>query len=117
MSDPTLERGGQTHKTASHSFTRHPPVPVDDKTKEPGDTVRLHSGQFSSPKGASWHFGETVRRFSSHAGAALLQKHEEYGEDEAEEGGDVVPVERLALEEEGDDDRKHDQGHNFLNDF
>ena len=50
-------------------------------------------------------------------GKTLLQKYEEYGEDEAEEGGDVVPVERLTLEEEGDNESEDDQRDNFLNDF
>ena len=51
------------------------------------------------------------------SGIALFQEHEEDGEDEAEEGGDVVPVKGLALEEEGDDEGEDKQGDDFLNDL
>lgn len=47
----------------------------------------------------------------------LLQKDEEDGHDEAEEGGDVVPVEGLAFEQDGDDDGEDNEGDDLLNDF
>ena len=50
-------------------------------------------------------------------GVALFQEGEEDGEDEAEEGGDVVPVDGFALEDEGDDDGKDQQGDDFLDHF
>ena len=47
----------------------------------------------------------------------LLQENEEDGEDEAGEGGQVVPLEGLALEDEKDDDREDRQGDDFLDDL
>ena len=47
----------------------------------------------------------------------LFQEDEEHREDQAEEGGEVVPLEGLALEEEVDDDREDGQGDGFLDDL
>ena len=44
----------------------------------------------------------------------LFQESEEYGEDEAGEGDDVVPVDGLALEDEEDDDAEDCEGDDFL---
>lgn len=50
-------------------------------------------------------------------GKTLLQKHEEDSEDQAHEGGEVVPMKGFTLEEEGDNESEDDQRDNFLNDF
>lgn len=50
-------------------------------------------------------------------GKTLLQKHEENSENQAHEGGEVVPMKGFTLEEEGDNEREDDQRDNFLNDF
>ena len=50
-------------------------------------------------------------------GKTLLQKHEENGENQAHEGGEVVPMKGFTLEEEGDNESEDDQRDNFLNDF
>lgn len=50
-------------------------------------------------------------------GKTLLQKHEEDGEDKADKGSDVVPVESLAFEEEGDNQSEDDEGDNLLDNF
>ena len=44
----------------------------------------------------------------------LLQEGEEDGEDKAEEGGEMVPVEGFTLEDEGDDQGKDCQGNGLL---
>ena len=49
--------------------------------------------------------------------AGLFHEGEEDGEDEAPEGGEVVPVEGLALEEEVDDEGEDAQGDGFLDDL
>ena len=50
-------------------------------------------------------------------GKKLLQKHEEDGEHKADERCDVVPVESLAFEEEGDNQSEDDEGDNLLDNF
>lgn len=50
-------------------------------------------------------------------GKTLLQKHEEDSENQAHEGGEVVPMKGFTLEEEGDNESEDNQGDNFLNDF
>ena len=50
-------------------------------------------------------------------GKTLLQKHEEDSENQAHEGGEVVPMKGFTLEEEGDKESEDDQRDNFLNDF
>ena len=50
-------------------------------------------------------------------GKKLLQKHEEDGEHKADERRDVVPVESLAFEEEGDNQSEDDEGDNLLDNF
>lgn len=50
-------------------------------------------------------------------GKTLLQKHEEDSENQAHEGGEVVPMKGFTLEEEGDNECEDDQRDNFLNDF
>ena len=50
-------------------------------------------------------------------GKTLLQKHEEDGEHKADERRDVVPVESLAFEEEGDNQSEDDEGDNLLDNF
>ena len=50
-------------------------------------------------------------------GKTLLQKHEEDSEDQTHEGGEVVPVESLAFEEEGDNQSEDDEGDNLLDNF
>lgn len=50
-------------------------------------------------------------------GKTLLQKHEEDSENQAHEGGEVVPMKGFTLEEEGDNESEDDQRDNFLNDF
>ena len=47
----------------------------------------------------------------------LFQEGEEDGEDDAEEGDDVVPVDGLSLEDEGDDDGEDGQGDDLLDDL
>ena len=47
----------------------------------------------------------------------LLQEGEEDGEDDAGEGGDVIPVDGLTLEDERDDDGEDRQGNDFLDDL
>ena len=47
-------------------------------------------------------------------GKKLLQKHEEDGEHKADERRDVVPVESLAFEEEGDNQSEDYEGDNLL---
>ena len=50
-------------------------------------------------------------------GKTLLQKHEEDSEYKADERRDVVPVESLAFEEEGDNQSEDDEGDNLLDNF
>ena len=50
-------------------------------------------------------------------GKTLLQKHEEDGEHKADESREVVPVESLAFEEEGDNQSEDDEGDNLLDNF
>ncbi len=50
-------------------------------------------------------------------GKTLLQKHEEDSENQAHEGGEVVPMKGFTFEEEGDNESEDDQRDNFLNDF
>lgn len=50
-------------------------------------------------------------------GKTLLQKHEEDSEDQTHERRDVVPVESLAFEEEGDNQSEDDEGDNLLDNF
>lgn len=50
-------------------------------------------------------------------GKKLLQKHEEDSEYKADERRDVVPVESLAFEEEGDNQSEDDEGDNLLDNF
>jgi len=50
-------------------------------------------------------------------GRILLHEHEEYGQNKADKGGQVVPVERLALEQDGGEHGKHNQGDDFLYDL
>lgn len=50
-------------------------------------------------------------------GKTLLQKHEEDSENQAHEGGEVVPMKGFTLEKEGDNESEDDQRDNFLNDF
>ena len=47
----------------------------------------------------------------------LFPEAEDDGGDEAEEGGEVVPVDGFALEDEGDDEGEDRQGDDLLNDF
>ena len=47
-------------------------------------------------------------------GKTLLQKHEEDSEDQTHERCDVVPVESLAFEEEGDNQSEDNEGDNLL---
>ena len=50
-------------------------------------------------------------------GKTLLQKNEEDGEHKADERRDVVPVESLAFEEEGNNQSEDDEGDNLLDNF
>lgn len=50
-------------------------------------------------------------------GKKLLQKHEEDGEHKADERRDVVPMESLAFEEEGNNQSEDDEGDNLLDNF
>ena len=50
-------------------------------------------------------------------GKTLLQENEEDGEHKADERRDVVPVESLAFEEEGDNQSEDDEGDNLLDNF
>ena len=50
-------------------------------------------------------------------GKKLLQENEEDGEHKADERRDVVPVESLAFEEEGDNQSEDDEGDNLLDNF
>ena len=50
-------------------------------------------------------------------GKKLLQENEEDGEHKADERCDVVPVESLAFEEEGDNQSEDDEGDNLLDNF
>ena len=47
----------------------------------------------------------------------LFEEYEEDGEDEACEGGEVVPLECLSFEEHGDYHTEHCETDNLLNDF
>ena len=47
----------------------------------------------------------------------LFQEGEEDGEDDAEEGDDVVPMDGLSLEDEGDDDGEDREGDDLLDDL
>lgn len=47
-------------------------------------------------------------------GKASLHKHEIDGGDEAEEGGEVVPMQTLPPEEDARNDGKDDERHTFL---
>ena len=47
----------------------------------------------------------------------LFEKYEEYGQNKAGEGCDVIPLQPLSLKEEGDNEGEHCQGDNFLNNF
>lgn len=50
-------------------------------------------------------------------GKTLLQKHEEDGEDQTHEGGEVVPMKGFPFEEEGDNQSEDDEGDNLLDNF
>lgn len=50
-------------------------------------------------------------------GSLWLKEYEIYGQHEAEEGGQMVPVQSLSLEHYGGDDRKDDERNDFLNHF
>lgn len=50
-------------------------------------------------------------------GKKLLQENEEDGEHKADERRDVVPVESLPFEEEGDNQSEDDEGDNLLDNF
>ena len=50
-------------------------------------------------------------------GKTLLHENEEDGEHKADERRDVVPVESLAFEEEGDNQSEDDEGDNLLDNF
>ena len=47
----------------------------------------------------------------------LFEKYKEYGQNKAGEGCNVIPLQPLSLKEEGDNEGKHCQGDNFLNNF
>ena len=47
----------------------------------------------------------------------LLQESEINSEDEASEGGDMIPAYGLIVEKEEGKDRKYDEGDDFLYDF
>ena len=47
----------------------------------------------------------------------LFQEDEKDGEDEAEECGEMVPLQGLVLEHEGDDDSEDGEGDDFLDDL
>lgn len=50
-------------------------------------------------------------------GSLWLKEYEIYGQHEAEEGGQMVPVQGLPLEHHGGDDREDDERNDFLNHF
>ena len=50
-------------------------------------------------------------------GSLWLKEYEIYGQHEAEEGGQMVPVQGLSLEHHGGDDREDDERNDFLNHF
>lgn len=50
-------------------------------------------------------------------GKTLLQKHEEDSENQAHEGGEVVPMKGFPFEEEGDNQSEDDEGDNLLDNF
>ena len=75
------------------------------------ETMQEGHGRHSQRNSVSGLFHRTP------LGKTLLQKHEEYSEDETEEGGEVVPMKGFTLEEEGDNESEDDQRDNFLNDF
>lgn len=75
------------------------------------ETMQEGHGRHSQRNSVSGLFHRTP------LGKTLLQKHEENSENQAHEGGEVVPMKGFTLEEEGDNEREDDQRDNFLNDF
>lgn len=75
------------------------------------ETMQEGHGRHSQRNSVSGLFHRTP------LGKTLLQKHEEDSEDQTHEGGEVVPVESLAFEEEGDNQSEDDEGDNLLDNF
>ncbi len=75
------------------------------------ETMQEGHGRHSQRNSVSGLFHRTP------LGKTLLQKHEEDSENQAHEGGEVVPMKGFTLEEEGDNESEDDQRDNFLNDF
>ncbi len=75
------------------------------------ETMQEGHGRYSLRNSVSGLFHRTP------LGKTLLQKHEENSENQAHEGGEVVPMKGFTLEEEGDNESEDDQRDNFLNDF
>ena len=75
------------------------------------ETMQEGHGRYSLRNSVSGLFHRTP------LGKTLLQKHEEDSENQAHEGGEVVPMKGFTLEEEGDNESEDDQRDNFLNDF
>lgn len=75
------------------------------------ETMQEGHGRHSQRNSVSGLFHRTP------LGKTLLQKHEENSENQAHEGGEVVPMKGFTLEEEGDNESEDDQRDNFLNDF
>ena len=81
------------------------------KTELLPETMQKGHGRHSLCNSVSGLFHRTP------LGKTLLQKHEEDCENQAHEGGEVVPMKGFTLEEEGDNESEDDQRDNFLNDF
>ena len=81
------------------------------KTKLLPETMQEGHGRHSLRNSVSGLFHRTP------LGKTLLQKYEEDSEDQAHEGGEVVPMKGFPFEEKGDNESEDDQRDNFLNDF
>ena len=81
------------------------------KTELQPETMQEGHGRHSLCNSISGLFHRTP------LGKTLLQENEEDGEHKADERRDVVPVESLAFEEEGDNQSEDDEGDNLLDNF
>ena len=81
------------------------------KTELQPETMQEGHGRHSLCNSISGLFHRTP------LGKTLLQKNEEDGEHKADERRDVVPVESLAFEEEGNNQSEDDEGDNLLDNF
>ena len=81
------------------------------KTELQPETMQEGHGRHSLCNSISGLFHRTP------LGKTLLQENEEDGEHKADERRDVVPVESLAFEEEGNNQSEDDEGDNLLDNF